>query len=125
MAFLPLNFIRRTELQIYDKLSYEAQSRHFWVGAVTGWRSCRLCLATIVHIKFRCQFAFVLAGGIAFLKILEGKEILKNNFSLVGRRGESSFAIFGLVLTCANCKCVYFCGMFFCLLKSFLYLVCF
>jgi len=37
VAILPLNFKRRTAFQIYDKLSYEERTRHFWVGAVIGW----------------------------------------------------------------------------------------
>ena len=36
VAILPLNFKRRTAFQIYDKLSYEERTRHFWVGAVMG-----------------------------------------------------------------------------------------
>jgi hypothetical protein len=36
VAFLPRNFIRRTALQLYEKLSYEALNRHFCQTAVTG-----------------------------------------------------------------------------------------
>ena len=39
VAILPLNFKRETAFQIYDKLSYEGRTRHFWVGAVS---SCAL-----------------------------------------------------------------------------------
>ena len=34
VAILPLNFIRRTALQLYGKLSYEALNRHFCQTAV-------------------------------------------------------------------------------------------
>jgi hypothetical protein len=37
--FSALTFIRSTKVYIPTKLSYEAQNRHFWQGAVTCWRS--------------------------------------------------------------------------------------
>ncbi len=35
-GLLPLNFLRRNALQIYEKLSYEAQNPCLRVGAVSG-----------------------------------------------------------------------------------------
>ena len=47
------------------------------------------------------------------LKILEGKEILKNNFSL-GGKGVSSFAIFGLCVgLCELQMCLHLCDGYF------------
>ena len=52
VAILPLNFKRRTAFQIYDKLSYEERTRHFWVGAVKGWR----IIATLFYDSLLCCF---------------------------------------------------------------------
>ena len=52
VAILPQNFKRRTAFQIYDKLSYEERTRHFWVGAVKGWR----IIATLFYDSLLCCF---------------------------------------------------------------------
>jgi hypothetical protein len=52
---------------------------------------------------------FAVGRALAVLKILEGKEILKNNFSF-GGKGVSSFAIFGLCFgLCELQMCLHLC----------------
>jgi hypothetical protein len=50
VAILPLNFIRSTELQIYEKLSYEALSRHFCQTRVT---SCPSSFVTVLSCRVK------------------------------------------------------------------------
>lgn len=50
VAIYAPTYIRRTTVQIYTKLSYEALHRHFWVGAVTASGSV---FRVSVHRAFR------------------------------------------------------------------------
>jgi hypothetical protein len=50
--FFALNFLQRTEPQIYEKLSFEVPHRHFCKTRVMPWRSCRPCTATFINIEF-------------------------------------------------------------------------
>jgi len=63
VAISPQNFIRSTELQIYEKLSYEALSRHFCQTRVTScpsvcrcfsvhWLQCLWCVGLVALLHF-------------------------------------------------------------------------
>lgn len=88
-GFLAQMFIRRTALEPTTKLSYEALNPPLRQTAVTSWRS----VDRVVKVRYDKGFAVIvrlvfwsLCGGCALadLKIFEGKEILKNNFSWAG-----------------------------------------
>jgi hypothetical protein len=87
-GFLAQKFIRRTALEPTTKLSYEALNPPLRQTAVTSWRS--VCSV----LKVRSDKGFAVIGELMFwslcvgcalavLKIFEGVEILKNNFSWV------------------------------------------
>ena len=90
--FLPHMFIRKTNVCATTKLSYEALNRKFFVGEVISWpsflRPCKpLSVLSFCVIECRMCVAFFI-----FFEALE--KIFWNSF--LGRRGGSSFAIFGL-----------------------------
>lgn len=59
LAIFTTNVHTKHTLQIYEKLSYEALNRQFFVGAVSGWAflsfvsniSCLVELADILHFR--------------------------------------------------------------------------
>ncbi|PKP47432.1 MAG: hypothetical protein CVT95_05700 [Bacteroidetes bacterium HGW-Bacteroidetes-12] len=72
--FYALTFIRRTKVQIYEKLSYEALHRHFCQTRVTSWRSVVRAVKVMcdkgfaVNVKF--MFGFLCVGcAVVVLKI--------------------------------------------------------
>lgn len=88
--FSPLNFNRSTKFWLTTSLSYEALHRHFCKTTVTSWRS----VVRVVKVRYDKGFAVIVQWvfwslcvgcAVAVLKIFEGKEILKNNFSWVGK----------------------------------------
>ena len=66
--FLAQKFIRRTALQLYEKLSYEALIRHFCQTAVISWPSvCRGCRVVVCRWFYcNCRAAYVSAVGSGF-----------------------------------------------------------
>jgi hypothetical protein len=78
LAIFTTNVHTKHTLQIYEKLSYEALNRQFFVGAVSGWASlsfvsnisCLVELADILHFhncnKHNSRLAVVLKRSCNF-----------------------------------------------------------
>ncbi|MFN5070342.1 MAG: hypothetical protein ACK5FC_10690, partial [Bacteroidota bacterium] len=63
LAIFTTNVLRRTNVLLTTKLSYEALNRQFLVGAVIGWRSCLSWVTTIFMspVCVICRVVFCLA----------------------------------------------------------------
>lgn len=83
--FYAPTFIRRTAVQIYTKLSYEARHRHFWVGAVISWplvyRAYKLQVCQWFHCRYATVFLSV-ASAFAYFLFSEGKDFFLIQFFL-------------------------------------------
>ena len=84
----------KPNIQIYEKLSYEARQPPLRQTAVTSWRSVFSVLEIRSDKCFAGRLLLLCRLRVGGFKNFKRKEILKNNFS-VGKGG-SSFAIFGL-----------------------------
>jgi hypothetical protein len=85
VAILPQNFKRRTAFQIYDKLSYEERTRHFWVGAVKGWR----IIATLFYDSLLCCFesANLISYSTKHLTLNSENEFFRKRYSQTKKKG--------------------------------------
>ena len=110
-GFIPQMLIRSTQFKFTKNCHTKHITRHYakpllpaGVLSVVSWKS------SLIRVSL-FAYCFCVGCVLADLKILEGKEILKNNFS-VGK-GESSFAIFGLrVGLCELQMCLHLCDGF-------------
>ncbi len=103
-------FIRRTNVCLTTKLSYEALNRQFFVGAVRCWRSVhRVCkpLSLLSCRVIECRLC------VAFFLFFRSVGIFLIQFFICAVKVKALLQFLVFALACANCKCAYTCAMAF------------